>query len=139
MIENRIKVNKYLNGVLWLFALAGPAIAIGVKAGIFPDISYFTCINISLVVVLLSTVHLLLTKKWAGALLTCLFALTALDVLIVYMSYSHVSIYLTWFLVPMLSLLFCDKGIYFYAVILNYVLMLITSEDQESDRCGSDR
>ena len=125
--ENRIKVNRYLNTVLWFFIITGPAIAAGVKGGIFHDISYTTCLSISVVVALLSAVHLMLMKRIPSSLLTCLFALTALDVLIVYMSCSHVSIHLTWFLVPFLSLLFCDKYIYFYAVILNYILMFITS------------
>ncbi len=31
--------------------------------------------------------------------------------------------YLTWFLVPLLSLLYCDKGIFFYSFFLNYLLM----------------
>lgn len=35
MTNNRIKVNQYLNRILWLFTLAGPAIAVGVDAGIF--------------------------------------------------------------------------------------------------------
>lgn len=66
-------------------------------------------------------------EKIPSSTVTCLFVLTALDALIVYMSCSHVSIHLTWFLVPMLSLLFCSKGIYFYAVILNYLLMFTTT------------
>ena len=55
---------------------------------------------------------------------TSVFALTALDILIVYMAYCHVSIYLTWFLVPLLSILFCDRLLYFYTLCLNYILML---------------
>ena len=121
--DNRVKVNGYLNRVLWLFALAGPAIAAGIKGGIFLDISYMTCVNISVVILLMSLIHYLLLKNHPSRTLTCLFALTVLDILLAYMSYSHVSIYLTWFLVPLLSLLFCDKLIYFYSVILNYVLM----------------
>ena len=95
--NNRIKVNKYLNVVLWFFVITGPAIAFGVKGGVFPDVSYQTCIIISAMVVLLSGIHFLLFKKIPNSLFTCLFALTALDILIVYMDYSHVSIYLTWF------------------------------------------
>ena len=125
--NNRIKVNKYLNMVLWFFVITGPAIALGVKGGIFPYLTYGTCLSISVVVIVLSTIHLILTKRIPSSKVTCIFALTALDILIVYMSYSHVSIHLTWFLVPLLSLLFCDKIIYFYAVILNYILMFITT------------
>ncbi len=121
--ENRVKVNKYLNTVLWTFVATGPAIALGVKGGIFEGITYTTCFCISAVVILLSAIHFLLLKKMPNSIFTCVFALTALDLLIVYMSYAHVSIYLTWFLVPMLSLLFCDRAIYIYAALLNYVMM----------------
>jgi diguanylate cyclase (GGDEF)-like protein len=126
-LRNRIKVNRYLNYVMWFFVITGPAIAIGLKADIFHNITYGTCISISAVVVVLSAIHLFLMKKIPTSLVTSLFALTALDVLIVYMAYSHVSIYLTWFLVPLLSLLFCDRFTYFYTVALNYVLMLATT------------
>lgn len=121
--DNRIRINEYLNKVLWFFVLTGPAIASGIKGQIFRDITYTTCIGISLTVVAMSAVHLVLFKKYPSNTLTCVFALTSLDLLLVYMSCSHVSIYLTWFLVPMLSLLFCDKHLYFYASGLNYVLM----------------
>lgn len=122
--ENRSKVNGYLNKVLWIFVLAGPAIAAGIKGGVFQDITYVTCICISGALLVLSGIHLFLLKKYPSNTFTCVFALTSLNLLLAYMSYSHVSIYLTWFLVPLLSLLFCDKKLYFFAVILNYILMI---------------
>ncbi len=125
--ENRVKVNKYLNTVLWFFVITGPAIALGIKGGIFIDISYGTCICISALVIVLSAIHLLLIRHIPESTITCLFALTSLNLLIVYMAYSHISIYLTWFLVPLLSLLFCDKLLYIYAIVLNYILMVITT------------
>ncbi len=125
--DNRIKVNKYLNKVLWFFVLTGPAIASGIKGGIFRDITYATCINISCFIAVMSVIHLLLFLKYPARTFTCVFALTALDALIVYMAYSHVSIYITWFLVPLLSLLFCDKYIYYYAAGLNYILIGIAT------------
>ncbi|MCR5022923.1 MAG: GGDEF domain-containing protein [Lachnospiraceae bacterium] len=125
--DNRIKVNKYLNRVLWFFVLTGPAIASGIKGGIFWDITYATCINISCLIAVMCVIHLLLFLKYPARTFTCVFALTALDALIVYMAYSHVSIYITWFLVPLLSLLFCDKYIYFYAAGLNYILIGIAT------------
>lgn len=127
MTNNRIKVNRYLNTVLWFFIIAGPAIALGVKANIFPDITYQTCFMISLLVVIMSAVHLMLVKRLTNSVFTSAFALTALDILIVYMAFSHVSIHLTWFLVPLLSVLFCDRLLYFYALGLNYVLIVVTT------------
>lgn len=127
MTNNRIKVNQYLNRILWLFTLAGPAIAVGVDAGIFPDITFRSCCMISLLIAVMSAIHLAAVKKFPNSLFTSVFALTALDILIVYMAYCHVSIHLTWFLVPLLSILFCDRMLYFYTLCLNYILMLETT------------
>ncbi|MCR4792143.1 MAG: GGDEF domain-containing protein [Lachnospiraceae bacterium] len=123
--KNRIKVNKYLNIVLWFFILAGPAIALGLKAGVFFDIDYITCVNISIVVLIMAMGHLILLKFYPGSVITCLFSLTALDILIFYITYVEINVELTWFLVPLLSLLFCNLYIFFYAVTLNYITMLI--------------
>ena len=63
-IENsRIKVNKYLNFVLWFFILTGPLIALGVYFDIYKDISYYTCIVISVVMFLMSGIHFLILKS----------------------------------------------------------------------------
>ena len=94
LTKNRIKINKYLNRVLWFFVLTGPAIAAGIKGGIFVDISYMTCVWISVVVIVLSSIHFLLYKLFPSKIITCIFALTALNVLILYMKCAHVSIYL---------------------------------------------
>ncbi|MCR4956105.1 MAG: GGDEF domain-containing protein [Lachnospiraceae bacterium] len=127
IIRNRVRVNKYLNIALWCFVLTGPAIAFGIKGGVFNDATYRTCFYISILVIALATIHLLLMKRRAKSYINGVFALTALDILLVYMSYSHVHIFLTWFLVPILSLLFCDKRVYFYGLITNYILMVATT------------
>ena len=126
LINNRIRVNRYLNIVLWFFVLTGPAIASGIAGGVFKDITYRSCWVITLYVAVMALVHLVLKQKMPDSVFTGLFALTALDLLLVYMTIAHVSIYLTWFLVPVLGLLFIDRLIFFYSVILNYILMAIS-------------
>ena len=123
IVKNRIRVNGYLNNALLFFIITGPAIALGIKTDFFPDIKYSTCFIISAGVAALAIIHKILLIKLPKSIVTSVFALTALDAIIVYMSYSHVSILLTWFLVPLLSLLFVDKMIYFYSTALNYALM----------------
>lgn len=126
LLKNRVKVNRYLNTALWLFVLTGPAIALGVASGAFPDISFSTCIAISVVVALMSSIHLVLLKLRPQARSTSMFALTALNLLLVYMTYRHINIQLTWCLVPLFSLLFCDKVTYLYALGMNYALLVAT-------------
>ena len=127
IVNNRKRVNYYLNMVMWIFAAAGPAIYAGVAMGIFNYIEYTTCIGTSAVIIAVSLTHLLIRKTFPNSLIASVFAITALDLLLVYMSYSHVSIYITWFLVPLLSLLFCDKRFYYFSSALNYVLMIIAT------------
>lgn len=126
LIANRIKVNKYMNKVLWFFILAGPAIALARKNGLFSEIKYSTCIIISVVLAILAAFHLFLCKKFPGKAVTFFFALTTLDAVLLYMSCHNVGIYICWFTVPLLSLLFCEKYLYFYANGLNYILLLIS-------------
>ena len=103
IVENRVKINHYLNVILWIFVITGPAIAMGVKAGIFSDITFTTCFSISLVVVVLAGTHLAMLKRYPYAIFTSAFALTALDALIVYMAFGHVSIHLTWYNGPLVK------------------------------------
>ena len=127
IVHNRERVNRYLNKVLWLFLITGPAIALGLSAGIFTDVGYGTCVAITVMVVAMAGIHLALIKTLPNSVLTGIFALTALDILIVYMNCSHVNIHLAWFLVPLLSVLFCEKPLYFFALAMNYVLMFATT------------
>ncbi len=121
--DHRIKINRYLNLVLWCFIATGPVIATGVRAGIFPRVTYYTCAKISLIILILAVIHSLLLKKIPDAEGTSFFPLIALNILLFFMSFSHVSVLLTWFLVPLLSLLFCDRRIYIFAVIFNFLLL----------------
>lgn len=127
IMNNRVTVNRYLNWTLWCFVLAGPAIALGVRAGIFTDVTYRSCFIISLLIAVMAAIHLLAVKKFPQSVFTSVLALSALDVVLVYMSLCHAKIYLAWFLVPLLSILFCDRPLYFFALCLNYVLMLETT------------
>lgn len=95
IVKNRIRVNGYLNRALFFFIIAGPAIALGIKTDFFPDIKYSTCMIISGVVAALAIAHKILLKKLPQSIVTSVFALTALDAIIVYMSCSHVNILLT--------------------------------------------
>lgn len=123
---NRIKVNRYMNRVLWIFIFAGPAIALARKAGLFLEIKYITCLIISVGMAILAAIHRFLCNKFPGKAIAFIFALTTYDVLLLYMTCHNVGIYICWFVVPLLSLLFCEKYMYFYASGLNYILLLIS-------------
>ena len=105
LIENRVKINQYLNRTLLFCALTGPALALGVAVGIFKNVSYLACLFISIFVIILTLSHILITKHFPESEYTSIYALFILDVLLLYMAYSHIYLRITWFLVSMLSLL----------------------------------
>ncbi|MCR5416296.1 MAG: GGDEF domain-containing protein [Pseudobutyrivibrio sp.] len=123
--ENRKRINILLNHIMWACFLTGPAIALGIFINIFPEASYMTCVYISIYMVILAIVHSFLVKKHPYSIYTSAFALVALDILLVYMTNAHIYIHITWFFVPLLSLLFCESRIFYFTVIMNYVYMVL--------------
>ncbi len=126
-IEQRRLINTYLGKVLWIWALAGPAIAFGIFIGIFPEADYTTCITIFLSMLVLSIIHSRIYQLWPESKYTSLFTLFAMDLLLIYMTYSRLYIELTWFLIPILSLAFCDMKIYMVTVAMNYISMVVAT------------
>ncbi|MDT3390677.1 MAG: hypothetical protein LIR25_08855 [bacterium] len=61
--NNRNRVDKSLNAILWLVILVGPAIAIGIKTGIFKQTSYYACIVISVSMLILAIVDRILLNR----------------------------------------------------------------------------
>ena len=64
IVRSSIRINRYLNAILWYFTAIGPAFAVGVKAGIFPGMKYVTCLCISILVALLALIHGMMLKRY---------------------------------------------------------------------------
>ena len=127
LLSNRNKVNHSLNRILWICILAGPAIAVGIMCGVFKRISYASCLVISAAIFFMAVSNLLILKKKPYSFVPGILALAGLELILCYMNASHISIRLTWFLVPLLSLLFCDAKIYIGISVLNYLVMGIST------------
>ena len=67
VIRNREQINRYLNMVLWFCILTGPAIAGGIRAGIFSHAEYEICIFISVYMAVVALVHRFVIKKWPSS------------------------------------------------------------------------
>ena len=124
---NRAKVNKRLNTVLWFCVFTGPAIAAGIKMGVFAYASYRACLMISLAMVIVSFIHLQLINRWPESEYTGLFALFAMEMLLVRMDYAHIHIHMTWFFVPLLSILYCELKIFMIVSGANVLFMLVAT------------
>ena len=123
--DNRYRVNHSLNRMLWFCILAGPAIALGVAGGVFKQTSYLACIILSCGMAVVAGSNRIILKKKPYSNVPGVFALVAVDALLCYMNASHISIRLTWFLVPLLSLLLCDMRVYIGISILNYLIIAL--------------
>ncbi|MCR5702077.1 MAG: response regulator [Lachnospiraceae bacterium] len=125
--ENRKRINEQLNVVMRVCVLAGPMIAVAVRFKVFVDVNYFTAAFVSVFMLILTVMHKILLKKYATSLLTSIIALIAIDILLVVMNRAHLSIYINWFLIPLLSLQFCDFKLYTITVIINYGFMVFST------------
>ena len=124
--ENQRKTNLMLNKFLRFTVLIGPLLMLAIRAGIFHSVTYTSCMIVSLLVLLLSGLHYILIKKDEKTMRAAIIAFLAIDLLLILMNSAHIGIYITWFVVPLISLLFCDYKIYGVAVALNYCMMTLS-------------
>jgi len=125
--ENRLIINKYLNNVLWFCVFTGPAIALGIWFGVFNSVTYRTCFIISVNMILVSLAHRLIIDKIPYSQNAGFIAFFVMELLLIRMAYSHIHIHITWFLVPLLSILFCEKRVFIIASLTNFISMTIST------------
>ncbi|MBR5109646.1 MAG: GGDEF domain-containing protein [Clostridia bacterium] len=124
--ENQRKTNLLMNKFLRFSILIGPLLMLAIRAGIFHSVTYTSCLAVSVLVLLLSCIHYALIKREGNTLRAAIIAFLAVDLLLILMNSAHIGIYITWFVVPLISLLFCDFKIYAVAVVLNYLMMTLS-------------
>ena len=124
---NRNKVDRSLNLILWISISVGPGIALGLWGGVFKHISYSVCIGISAAMLILSIVDRILLNKMPYSFVPGILALAGMEVLVCFMNDSHIYIRITWYMIPLLSLLFCNRRAYIGTSILNYIMMGIST------------
>ncbi|MBQ9303859.1 GGDEF domain-containing protein [Butyrivibrio sp.] len=127
MKENRRIINRYINTVLWFCIFTGPAIAVGIFYGVFNAASYSTCVVISASMIVVAFIHRQIIRVWPYARSAGLIAFLCMEVLLVLMSYNHIHVNITWFFVPFLSTLFCEKRLFIITVSTNYLAMVIST------------
>ncbi len=125
--DNRKRVNGFLNIVLWVCILVGPSVAFGKKIGLFTMARYSSAIEISAFMLIVAVFHTFLAKKFPYSIKVGVLALIFLDSLLFTMTYNHISISLLWFSVPILSIMFCDRRIYWFALVFNYATMALST------------
>ena len=126
LTENHRRVNLLLNKFLRFSVLIGPLLMLAIRFGIFHSVSYKSCIIVTVLLVALCGIHYLLIRREENTTRAAIIAFLAIDIMLILMNSAHIGIYMTWFVVPLISLLFCDYKIYAIAVVINYCIMTLS-------------
>ena len=123
--ENAKIINKVLNRVLWLSTPAGPVIALFKALGVFSSMSYLSCLNVLLMMIIIAGLHTYFMKKNPDSKFLSYMILIGIELVLVYMRAANIGIVLAMFVPTLLSLLYCDRKLYFIISAISYVGLII--------------
>lgn len=126
ILRNRRSMNESMSRILLFCAFAGPAIALDRFLG-YCDVSYASCALVSATLILLSYGQRLLNRHYPLSLFTVFWGLVGFMGVLMFMCLERVGVYITYALVPMVSLFYCEKKIYLISVAMNYVMILVSN------------
>lgn len=126
ILRNRRSMNESTSRILFFCAFAGPAIALDHFLG-YCDVTYQACAGISLALILLSLGQKLLNRYCPLSMITVFWGLIGFMLVLTFMCKAKVGVYITYALVPMVSLFYCEKFIYLISVALNYMMILFSN------------
>jgi len=127
IVENRKNVNKAFNIIIWFCLLVAPTIGLGVVLGIFPEVNAMDCWHVTVYMFALALTHTIINRTWPSSVFSSLYVLLGIDIFLMLMSNYHMAIQLTFVVVPVMSLMFCDRKIFIIASILNYVTLAFST------------
>lgn len=129
--------NRTLNRLLVFFVLLGPALAIKMGSREFAEITYSECMGVSLYAALVALGHRIALKKYPKSITASFFAILSQGLLLVYLEYSGVNVHFAWFLVPLLSLVFCSLRMFLSLSFANFLLMALAAWLSNNPSFGS--
>ena len=97
--ENHKRINRLLNLFLRFSILIGPVLMLLIRLGVFHSVTYATCIVVSVLLIVLSAFHYVLTRRDGNAVPAAIVAFLAIDLMLILMNSAHIGIYMTWFVV----------------------------------------
>ncbi len=123
----RVRSNRHLNILLFSLTILGPILAFLIRAGAPYTFSYGFTVNVSVFLALSAVLHRFLMHYHPESRGTGIVAILALEAIVCYATSQNLGIHILWFLVPILSLLFCDFRMYWITVITNYLFMVLAT------------
>ena len=119
-------MNESMAKILFFCAFAGPAIALDRFLG-YCEVSYSSCVLMSLALIILSFGQKILNRYFPLSLWTVFWGLVGFMGVLTFMCTAKVGVYITYALVPMVSLFYREKKIYLISVALNYAMILVSN------------
>ncbi len=135
--ENRKKINVLMDRVLMVITLTGPLLYLAKLFGLFSGISYVNISIVFAITVVLAVTHHIVIKKFVVSKYAAILVLLSINCIQVLMANVHIGIYMTLFLVPMVSIIYFNRVIYFVACFINFVSTCViawTTADYFADR-----
>ena len=123
LTENRKAINKQFAVAIRVMIIIGPLIALMVKLGLFMGVTFDAAIYVTVYILALTIIHGILLDRHADSLIASLIVLLAAEGALLVINSTHLTVYITWFLVPLMALQFCDSRMYFAAAFINYGFM----------------
>lgn len=107
LTENRKAINKQFAVIMRVLLIVSPLLAIMVKLRLFMGVTLGSVIFITIYILALTVINEILLRRRADSFLTSLIVLLAMEGLLLVINSTHLTIYIAWFLVPLMALLFC--------------------------------
>ncbi len=123
LTENRKTINRQFAVAMRVLVFLGPVIAIMVKLNMFMGVTFNAAIYITVYVLVLTIIHNILMRRHEDSIYASLLTLLAWEGLLLVINSSHLTVYVTWFLIPLMALQFCDFKLYIISTVINYGFM----------------
>ncbi len=123
--DNEVQINNTLSYLVWISCLAGPALSCGVIFGLFQDISVYSGIIMFIFQVTLAIIHTCLITYMPYSKLIKHITFLGTEFIFIFLSLAHVNILLCYFLVPILTLFYCDKRLYLTYTLISYLVSVL--------------
>lgn len=131
------KNNQVLNKVCWIITLVGPIILLGKIVGVFQSDNKSDCILILGITFFMAALHTWFIRKNVKSIVVTEVGLVNIEILLGIMWILKMNLNLTWFIVPIVSLMFCQIRVYVITCISNFLVMAVSfyfSIDYRSQR-----
>lgn len=125
--QNERRMNGIFCRILCYCCLVGPAIAVGVFFGAFPEVTFGACLQTLLVALAFAVGHIVLYKFKPESPVIKFIGLFGTLITIYTMCVENIGIYLSYFFVPMISLLYCSRKTFVTMCIAGYVVLLASN------------